>query len=64
MTDVNGKPPPERDLGARTRLDAEAFHARDLKVRRLLEAGWSQRAIAARLYMSTGTMQEGGEAGP
>ena len=47
MTDVNGKPPPERDPGTRTRLDAEAFRARDLQVRRLLEAGWSYRRIAA-----------------
>ena len=49
---------PEFDPGARRRLDGDAMLERDAAVARLLRAGLTYRAVAARLKMSLGSVQK------
>jgi DNA-binding NarL/FixJ family response regulator len=58
MTGPSGKLPPERDPGARPRLDGDAMKVRDREVARLRRQGVSYRMIAARLNMSLGSVQQ------
>ena len=58
MTGPSGRLPPERDPGARSRLDGQAMRERDEQVAKLYRAGVPFRAIAARLDMSLGSVQK------
>ena len=56
VSDID-RPVPERDPGARPRLDGEAMRERDARIARLRRQGVSQRLIADKLGISTGAVQ-------
>jgi hypothetical protein len=55
---TDDRPAPERDPGARRRLDPEAMRERDALIAKMLAAHVPYRRICARLGMSYGSLQQ------